>query len=87
MAWPRPAPSSPRGSKARPLNGYRVVFIPFANGRPQMPAHEFLTGFLNADNKIQGRPVGVVVDSKGALLVADDMGGVVWRVAATGSGL
>jgi len=69
----------------QPLNGYRVVFVPFANGRPQMPAQEFLTGFLNAENKIQGRPVGVAVDSKGALLVADDVGGVVWRVAATGS--
>jgi glucose/arabinose dehydrogenase len=66
----------------QPLNGYRVVFVPFANGRPQMPAQEFLTGFLNARNEIQGRPVGVVVDSKGALLVADDVGGVVWRVAA-----
>ena len=65
----------------QPLNGYRVVFVPFANGRPQMPAQEFLTGFLNSENKIQGRPVGVVVDSKGALLVADDVGGVVWRVA------
>jgi glucose/arabinose dehydrogenase len=69
----------------QPLNGYRVVFVPFANGRPQMPAQEFLTGFLNADNKIQGRPVGVAVDSKGALLVADDVGGIIWRVAATGS--
>jgi glucose/arabinose dehydrogenase len=67
----------------QPLNGYRVVFVPFANGRPQMPAQEFLTGFLNAENKIQGRPVGVAVDSRGALLVADDVGGVVWRVAAT----
>jgi glucose/arabinose dehydrogenase len=67
----------------QPLNGYRVVFIPFANGQPQMPAREFLTGFLNARNEIQGRPVGVAVDSKGALLVADDVGGIVWRVAAT----
>ena len=71
----------------QPLNGYRVVFIPFANGRPQMPAQEFLTGFLNAKNEIQGRPVGVAVDSRGALLVADDVGGVVWRVAATASDL
>jgi glucose/arabinose dehydrogenase len=71
----------------QPLNGYRVVFIPFANGRPQMPAQEFLTGFLNAKDEIQGRPVGVAVDSRGALLVADDVGGVVWRVAATASGL
>jgi glucose/arabinose dehydrogenase len=71
----------------QPLNGYRVVFIPFANGSPQMPAQAFLTGFLDAENKIQGRPVGVAVDSRGALLVADDVGGVVWRVAATGSEL
>ncbi len=68
----------------QPLNGYRVVFVPFAGGRPQMPAQEFLTGFLDADNRIRGRPVGVAVDSKGALLVADDVGGIVWRVAATG---
>ncbi|MDZ4375319.1 MAG: sorbosone dehydrogenase family protein, partial [Phenylobacterium sp.] len=66
----------------KPLAGYRVVFVPFASGRPQMPPQEFLTGFLNADGKIQGRPVGVVVDSRGALLVADDVGDVIWRVAA-----
>jgi glucose/arabinose dehydrogenase len=65
----------------KPLNGYRVVFVPFAGGRPQMPAEVFLTGFLNAEDKIQGRPVGVVVDNAGALLVADDVGGIVWRVA------
>lgn len=65
----------------QPLNGYQVVFVPFTGGRPQMPAKPFLTGFLNAENKIQGRPVGVAVDSRGALLVADDVGGVVWRVA------
>jgi glucose/arabinose dehydrogenase len=66
-----------------PLNGYRVVFVPFTNGQPQMPAQEFLTGFLDADHKIQGRPVGVAVDSRGALLVADDVSGIVWRVAPT----
>ena len=65
----------------QPLNGYRVVFVPFSGGRPQMPAEPFLTGFLNADNKVQGRPVGVAVDGRGALLVADDVGGMVWRVA------
>ena len=69
----------------QPLNGYRVVFIPFANGQPQLPAQVFLTGFLDAENNIQGRPVGVTVDSKGALLVADDVAGIVWRVAATAS--
>ena len=63
------------------------MFNPDAKGRPQMPAQAFLTGFLNAENKIQGRPVGVAVDSRGALLVADDVGGVVWRVAAAGSEL
>jgi glucose/arabinose dehydrogenase len=67
----------------QPLNGYRVVFVPFANGRPQAPAQIFLDGFLNAENKIQGRPVGVTVDGRGALLVADDVGGIVWRVAPT----
>ncbi len=46
-----------------------------------MPPQAFLTGFLNAENKIQGRPVGVVVDKRGALLVADDVGAIVWRVA------
>jgi glucose/arabinose dehydrogenase len=66
-----------------PLNGYRVVFVPFAGGKPQTPAQEFLTGFLNADQKIKGRPVGVVVDKRGGLLVVDDVGGIVWRVAPT----
>jgi glucose/arabinose dehydrogenase len=65
----------------KPLNGYQVVFVPFADGRPQAPAQFFLTGFLNADQKIQGRPVGVAVDKTGALLVADDVGAIVWRVA------
>ena len=65
----------------QPLSGYQVVFVPFSGGRPQMPAQPFLTGFLNAENKIQGRPVGVAVDRRGALLVADDVGGIVWRVA------
>jgi glucose/arabinose dehydrogenase len=65
----------------QPLNGYRVVFIPFANGRPTGTPSVFLDGFLNAQNKIQGRPVGVAVDKAGALLVADDVGGIVWRVA------
>jgi glucose/arabinose dehydrogenase len=65
----------------KPLNGYRVVFVPFANGKPQMPAQVFLTGFLNAQNLVQGRPVGVAVAKDGALLVVDDVGGIVWRVA------
>jgi glucose/arabinose dehydrogenase len=64
----------------KPLNGYRVVFIPFAGGRPQNHPQAFLTGFLDKHDKIQGRPVGVAVDRKGALLVADDVGGIIWRV-------
>jgi glucose/arabinose dehydrogenase len=67
-----------------PPNGYRVVFVPFKDGKPQVPAQVFLTGFLNAAGQIQGRPVGVAVDKTGALLVADDVGNVVWRVAPSG---
>lgn len=64
----------------RPLSGYRVVFIPFAGGKPAGQPEEFLTGFLNPQGQAQGRPVGVVVDKRGALLVADDVGNTVWRV-------
>jgi glucose/arabinose dehydrogenase len=67
----------------RPLNGYQVVFVPFANGQPQNAPQAFLTGFLDKNQKIQGRPVGVVIDRTGALLVADDVGGIVWRVTPT----
>lgn len=63
------------------LVGYRVAYVPFANGRPSGDAEDFLTGFLTADNKAQGRPVGVTTDRTGALLVADDVGNIVWRVA------
>ncbi|ACG78909.1 L-sorbosone dehydrogenase [Phenylobacterium zucineum HLK1] len=65
----------------RPLNGYQVVFVPFRGGRPQTPPQAFLTGFLDEDGKVRGRPVGVAVDGGGALLVADDVGEIVWRVA------
>jgi glucose/arabinose dehydrogenase len=64
------------------LAGYNVVFVPFANGRPSGQAVEFLGGFLSEKGNAYGRPVGVALDSKGALLVADDVGNVVWRVAA-----
>jgi glucose/arabinose dehydrogenase len=67
----------------KPLNGYQVVFVPFAGGEPQNRPQAFLTGFLNKKQEIQGRPVGVVVDRTGALLVADDVGGIVWRVTPT----
>jgi len=63
------------------LSGYKVIFVPFINGRPTGPPIDVLTGFLDSDNHAQGRPVGVVVDNHGALLVADDVGNVVWRVS------
>jgi glucose/arabinose dehydrogenase len=64
-----------------PPSGYRVIFVPFANGRPSGMPQVVLTDFLDAQGRAQGRPVGVVLDKDGALLVADDVGGVVWRVA------
>ena len=64
----------------KPLSGYKVVFVPFIGGRPSGPPVDFLTGFLDADEKAQGRPVGVALDKSGALLVADDVGNTVWRV-------
>ena len=66
--------------------GYRVIYVPFANGRPNGPARDFLTGFM-ADaetGQVNGRPVGVAMDAVGALLVADDSGNTVWRITATG---
>lgn len=66
------------------LAGYNVVFVPFANGKPSGPPVEFLGGFLSKGGKAQGRPVGVALDGKGALLVADDVGNTIWRVAPGG---
>jgi glucose/arabinose dehydrogenase len=63
------------------FNGYKVVFIPFAGGKPAGMARDFLTGFLTGDGRTHGRPVGVAVDRAGALLVADDVGNIVWRVS------
>jgi glucose/arabinose dehydrogenase len=64
-----------------PRSGYKVVFVPFEGGRPASEPIDFLTGFLSADGEAHGRPVGVAMDGKGGLLVADDVGNVVWRVA------
>jgi glucose/arabinose dehydrogenase len=64
-----------------PQSGYKVVFVAFKDGRPSGMPVDFLTGFLNADGDAQGRPVGVILDNKGALLVADDVGNKVWRVS------
>jgi glucose/arabinose dehydrogenase len=65
-----------------PLNGYKVVFVPFSNGQPNGMAQDVVTGFLNNDNQARGRPVGLAVDKSGALLIADDVGNTVWRVTA-----
>jgi glucose/arabinose dehydrogenase len=69
----------------KPHSGYKVVFVPFANGKPSGPPQDFLSGFLTADGKAQGRPVGVAVDKSGALLVADDVGNIIWRVTPKGN--
>ena len=76
-SWNRSVPS-----------GYKVIFVPFADGRPAGPPEDILTGFLSENGDALGRPVGVAIDRSGALLVADDVGNVVWRVthtSATGS--
>ena len=66
-----------------PRSGYRVVFVPFNGGKPAGPPVVLLTGFLNDDENAQGRPVGVTIDKRGAVLVADDAGNTVWRVTGT----
>lgn len=68
----------------KPHSGYKVVYVPFADGKPAGPPQDFLTGFLDKDEKANGRPVGVAVAKDGALLVADDVGNTIWRVAPSG---
>lgn len=63
-----------------PPVGYKVVFVPFRNGRPAGDPVDFVTGFRGEDGKTRGRPVGVTVDPRGALIVADDLSNTVWRV-------
>jgi glucose/arabinose dehydrogenase len=72
-SWNRSVPS-----------GYKVVFVGFEAGRPVGQPEDILTGFLDADGNAYGRPVGVAIDRGGAVLVADDVGGCVWRVHADG---
>jgi glucose/arabinose dehydrogenase len=64
----------------KPRSGYKVIFVPFADGKPSGMPLDVLTGFVNAYDQANGRPVGVAVDARGALLVADDVGNTVWRV-------
>ena len=66
-----------------PLNGYKVVFVPFSGGKPSGVAQDVVTGFLDADgHTTHGRPVGLAIDRSGALLIADDVGNTVWRVSS-----
>ncbi|MBB6095907.1 glucose/arabinose dehydrogenase [Povalibacter uvarum] len=66
-----------------PPSGYKVVFVPFADGKPSGSMEDLLTGFLSEKGDAYGRPVGVAVDAKGAVLVADDVGNVIWRIGAS----
>ncbi len=68
----------------QPHSGYKVIFVPFKDGKPSGFPLDVLAGFLSEDGKALGRPVGVALDQQGALLVADDVGNVVWRVRAQG---
>lgn len=66
----------------KPRSGYKVIFVPFKDGKPAGKPQDILSGFLNDKGEAQGRPVGVRIDKQGALLVADDVGNTVWRVTA-----
>ena len=68
----------------RPLSGYKVIFIPFKDGKPAGDPIDVLTGFVTAEGDAKGRPVGVAIDKTGALLVADDVGNTIWRVTGAG---
>jgi glucose/arabinose dehydrogenase len=69
----------------KPRSGYKVIFVPFAAGKPAGAPVDVLTGFVDEQGNARGRPVGVAVDARGALLVADDVGNSVWRVTAAGA--
>lgn len=67
----------------KPRSGYKVMFVPFSGGKPSGAPIDVLTGFVTENGDAMGRPVGVAVDNQGALLVADDVGNIVWRVRAS----
>jgi glucose/arabinose dehydrogenase len=65
------------------LNGYKVVYVPFTNGKPSGTPQDVVTGFLDSHDNARGRPVGLALDKSGALLIADDVGDTVWRVTSS----
>ena len=67
----------------KPRSGYKVIFVPFVDGKPSGKPIDVLTNFISEKDEAYGRPVGVVIDNQGALLVADDVGNTIWRVTAT----
>ncbi len=80
--WQRGAFVGQHGSwNRKPRSGYKVIFVPFENGMPAGKPVDVLTGFLDEDGNARGRPVGVALDKSGGLLVADDVGNTIWRVA------
>ena len=66
----------------KPRSGYKVIFVPFADGKPSGQPIDLLTGFVSDEGKAWGRPVGVAIDTRGGLLMADDVGNIIWRVSA-----
>jgi glucose/arabinose dehydrogenase len=68
----------------KPFAGYKLIFVPFANGKPSGPPQDVLTGFLGQNGHAYGRPVGVAVARDGAILLADDVGDRVWRITPAG---
>jgi glucose/arabinose dehydrogenase len=70
----------------KPRSGYKVIFVPFSGGKPSGPPTDVLTGFVHDNGDAMGRPVGVAIDGRGALLVADDIGNTVWRVTPASPG-
>lgn len=64
----------------KPFSGYKMIYVPFADGKPSGPPQDVLTGFMSPEGTTWGRPVGVAVDKAGAILLADDVGNIIWRV-------
>ena len=69
----------------KPASGYKLIYVPFADGKPTGPPQDVLTGFLGKDGHAYGRPVGVAVDKAGAILLADDVGNIIWRITPAGA--